>query len=145
MKLSQPQPAAYTEALSKGDFDIAMNSFGGTGSVFQDMNTLLNSQFATPIGTGTTGNYGRFTDPKVDALLAQLKGSTDAADQKAISAKLQTVMYEQLPVISMFYGGLWGLTSDKNFTNWPSADNAYSPPNTWNSTPLLILTHLKKA
>jgi len=145
VKLSQPQPAAYTEALSKGDFDIAMNSFGGTGSVFQDMNTLLNSQFATPIGTGTTGNYGRFTDPKVDALLAQLKGSTDAADQKAISAKLQTVMYEQLPVISMFYGGLWGLTSDKNFTNWPSADNAYSPPNTWNSTPLLILTHLKKA
>ena len=72
VKLSQPQPAAYTEALSKGDFDLAMNSFGGTGSVFQDMNTLLNSQFATPIGTGTTGNYQRFTDPKVDALLAQL-------------------------------------------------------------------------
>ncbi|TFD32078.1 ABC transporter substrate-binding protein [Cryobacterium cryoconiti] len=145
VKLSQPQPAAYTEALSKGDFDIAMNSFGGTGSVFQDMNTLLNSEFATPIGTGTTGNYGRFSDPKVDALLAELKSSTDEADQMAISAQLQTVLYEQLPVISMFYGGLWGLSSDKNFTNWPSEDNAYAPPNTWNSTPLLILTNLKKA
>ncbi|MBG6059658.1 peptide/nickel transport system substrate-binding protein [Cryobacterium sp. MP_M5] len=145
VKLSQPQPAAYTEALSKGDFDMAMNSFGGTGSVFQDMNTLLNSQFATPIGSGTTGNYGRFSDPKVDALLAQLKASTDEADQKAISAQLQSVLYEQLPVISLFYGGLWGLSSDKNFTNWPSADNAYAPPNTWNSTPLLILTNLKKA
>ena len=145
VKLSQPQPAAYTEALSKGDFDIAMNSFGGTGSVFQDMNTLLNSEFATPIGTGTTGNYGRFNDPKVDALLAELKSSTDETEQMAISAQLQTVLYEQLPVISMFYGGLWGLSSDKNFTNWPSEDNAYAPPNTWNSTPLLILTNLKKA
>ena len=104
-----------------------------------------NSQFATPIGTGTTGNYGRFIDPKVDALLGQLKASTDEADQKAISAQLQTVLYEQLPVISMFYGGLWGLSSDKKFTNWPSEDNAYAPPNTWNSTPLLILTNLKKA
>ncbi len=145
VKLSQPQPAAYTEALSKGDFDIAMNSFGGTGSVFQDMNTLLNSEFATPIGTGTTGNYGRFSDPKVDALLAELKSTTDETAQMAISAQLQTVLYEQLPVISMFYGGLWGLSSDKNFTNWPSEDNAYAPPNTWNSTPLLILTSLKKA
>jgi len=143
--LDQPQPAAYTEALSNGDFDIAMNAFGGTGSVFQDFNNLLNSEFGTPIGTGTTSNFGRFSDPEVDALLAQLKAATDETQQKTIAAELQTHIYTQLPVISMFYGGLWGLFSDKNFTGWPSESNPYAPPNTWDSTPLLILTNLKKA
>ncbi|SDK02981.1 peptide/nickel transport system substrate-binding protein [Cryobacterium psychrotolerans] len=145
VKLSQPQPAAYYKALNNGDFDIAITGFGGTGSVFEDFNRLLNSEFATPVGTSTTANFQRFTDPKVDALLADLKAATGEEEQKQIAAELQGVVYEQLPVISMFYGGLWGLYSDKNFTGWPTEDNAYAPPNTWNSTPLLILTNLKKA
>ncbi|TFB53532.1 ABC transporter substrate-binding protein [Cryobacterium tagatosivorans] len=145
VKLSQPQPAAYYKALNNGDFDIAITGFGGTGSVFEDFNRLLNSEFATPVGTSTTANFQRFKDPKVDVLLADLKAATGEEEQKQIAAELQTAVYEQLPVISMFYGGLWGLYSDKNFTGWPSADDAYAPPNTWNSTPLLILTHLKKA
>jgi peptide/nickel transport system substrate-binding protein len=145
VKLNQPQPAAYYKALNNGSFDLAITGFGGTGSVFQDLNNLLNSDFATPIGTSTPANFQRFNDPKVDDLLAQLKASTSEADQKAIAAKLQSAVYEQLPVISMFYGGLWGLYSDKHFTGWPGKDDAYAPPNTWNSTPLLIFTHLKKA
>jgi peptide/nickel transport system substrate-binding protein len=145
VKLSQPQPAAYYKALNNGDFDIAITGFGGTGSVFEDFNRLLNSEFASPVGTSTTANFQRFKDPKVDALLADLKAATGEEEQKQIAAELQGTVYEQLPVISMFYGGLWGLYSDKNFTGWPTEDNAYAPPNTWNSTPLLILTNLKKA
>jgi peptide/nickel transport system substrate-binding protein len=145
VNLNQPQPAAYTQALNNGDFDIAITGFGGTGSVFQDFNTILNSSFATPVGTATSANFERFSDPKTDAALAQLKSATSVADQKKIAAGLQKTVYEQLPVISMFYGGLWGLFSDKSFTGWPSASDPYSPPNTWGSTPLLILTHLKKA
>ncbi|TFD47722.1 ABC transporter substrate-binding protein [Cryobacterium frigoriphilum] len=143
--LSQPQPAAYQQSLGNGDFDMAMTGFGGTGSVFQDMNLLLNSEFATPIGTTTTGNFGRFSDPQTDALLADLKASTDEAEQKTIAAQLQQTVYEELPVISMFYGGLWGLYSDENYTGWPTEEDPYAPPNTYNSTPLLILTNLEKA
>lgn len=145
VKLTQPQPAAYYESLGNGDFDMAMTGFGGTGSVFQDMNNLLNSEFATPLGTTTTGNFGRFSDPTVDGLLADLKASTDEGEQKVIVGKLQQSVYDQLPVISMFYGGLWGLYSDKNYTGWPTAEDPYAPPNTYNSTPLLILTNLEKA
>ena len=145
VKLTQPQPAAYYESLGNGDFDMAMTGFGGTGSVFQDMNNLLNSEFATPLGATTTGNFGRFSDPTVDGLLADLKASTDEGEQKVIVGKLQQSVYDQLPVISMFYGGLWGLYSDKNYTGWPTAEDPYAPPNTYNSTPLLILTNLEKA
>ncbi len=145
VNLNQPQPAAYTQALNNGDFDIAMTGFGGTGSVFQDFNNLLNSSFATPIGTTTSANFERFSDPKTDAVLGQLKAATSMADQRKLANELQTTVSQQLPAISLFYGGLWGLFSTKNYTGWPSASDPYAPPNTWNSTPLLILTHLKKS
>lgn len=145
VKVNQPQPAAYTQALNNGDFDLAMGSFGGTGSVFQDYNNLLNSQFATPVGTATTANFERFKDPQTDALLTQLKAATSTDDQKKIVDQLQQVVYEKVPAIGLFYGGLWGLFSTKQFTGWPSESNPYAPPSTWTETPLLVFTHLKKA
>ncbi len=143
--LNQPQPAAYYQALNNGNFDLAITGFGGSGSVFQDFNNLLNSSFAKPVGTATTANFERFSSPQADALLSQLKAATSAADQKKIAYELQNIVYQQMPVISMFYGGLWGLFSNKHFSGWPSESNPYAPPNTWGSTPLLILTHLKKS
>lgn len=142
--INQPQPAAYQQAIQNGDFDLAMGSFGGTGSVYQDFNNLLSSEFLKPIGTSTTANFQRFSDPKVDALLAQLKVTIDTAKQKDIANQLEQAMYDQVPVISMFYGGLWGLFSDKSFTNWPSKDNPYATPATWGANPLLVLTNIKR-
>lgn len=143
--INQPQPAAYQQAIQNGDFDLAMGSFGGTGSVYQDFNNLLSSEFVQPIGTSTVANYQRFSDPKVDALLAQLKVTIDPAKQKDIAYQLEQAMYDQVPVIGMFYGGLWGLFSDKAFTNWPSKDNPYATPATWGANPLLVLTNIKRA
>jgi peptide/nickel transport system substrate-binding protein len=143
--ITQPQPAAYQQNLNNGDFDLAMSAFGGTGSVFQDYNTMLNSAFATKIGTPTSANFGRFSDSQADALLTQLKRAADPAAQQQIVSQLQQIVYKQTPVIAMFYGGLWGLFSTKDFTGWPSAKDPYAPPSTWNSTPLLVLTHIKKA
>ena len=143
--INQPQPAAYQQAIQNGDFDLAMGSFGGTGSVYQDFNNLLSSEFLKPVGTSTTANYQRFSDPKVDALLAELKVTIDPAKQKDIAHQLEQTMYDQVPVISMFYGGLWGLFSDKSFTNWPSKDNPYATPATWGNNPLLVLTNIKRA
>ncbi|GAA4174726.1 ABC transporter substrate-binding protein [Gryllotalpicola koreensis] len=143
--LNQPQPAAYTQALNAGNFDLALGSYGGTGSTFQDFNNLLNSSFATPIGTATSANFERFTDAKTDQLLTQLRSATTTDAQKQIVDQLQQTVYDQLPAIGLFYGGLWGLFSTKNFTNWPSASNPYAPPSTWTETALLILTNIKAA
>ncbi|WP_405876193.1 ABC transporter substrate-binding protein [Streptomyces sp. NBC_00005] len=145
VKLNQPQAAAYQKDIQNGDFDLAMGGFGGTGSLYQDYNTLLNSDFKQPIGKTTASNYERYGTTATDALLAQLKATGEPAEQKKIVNQLQTVVYEQLPSIALFYGGLWGLTSDKHFTGWPSAKNPYAAPMTWGSSPLLVLTHLKAA
>jgi peptide/nickel transport system substrate-binding protein len=145
VNIQQPQPAAYTAALQTGDFDLAMGTFGGSGFVYDDFNTLLGSSFAKPIGTATTGNYERYSDSTVDSLLAKLKVSTDAAEQQDIANQLQKVMYDTVPAIAMYYGGLWGLYSDAKFTGWPSADDPYAAPKVWDSTVLLVVTHVTKA
>ncbi|MCI2157362.1 ABC transporter substrate-binding protein [Bifidobacterium crudilactis] len=145
VKLTQPQPAAYTQAQNNGDFDLIVSSFGGSGSIFQDYNNLLNSEFALPVGQSTTANFQRYKNDDTDKLLAELKVATSESDQKKIVDQLQSVVYDQVPVVGMFYGGLWGLYSTKKFTGWPSADNPYAPPSTWTQANLLIVTNLKKA
>lgn len=144
VKLNQPQPAAYTQAQNNGNYDLMISSFGGSGSIFQDYNNLLNSQFALPVGQSATANFERYKNAKTDQLLAQLKTATTTAQQKTIVDQLQQVVYNEVPVAGLFYGGLWGLFSDKNFTGWPSASNPYAPPSTWTQAVLLIVTHIKK-
>lgn len=145
VKLNQPQPAAYTQAQNNGDYDLIVSSYGGSGNVFQDYNNLLNSEFALPVGQSTTANFERYKSDKADQLLADLKKATTDEDQKKIVDQLQEIVYNELPAIGIFYGGLWGLFSDKNFTGWPSEDDPYAPPSTWTQAVLLIVTHLKKA
>lgn len=143
--LNQPQPAAYQASLQTGDFQLAMGSFGGSGSVYQDYNTLLGGEFNAPIGTITLANYQRFQDPAVDELLAQLKVTTDETQQKDIVNQLQTVMTEQMPVLPLFYGGLWGLFNESRFTGWPSEADPYATTATWGNNPLLVLTNIELA
>ena len=143
--IDQPQPAAYNQALDNGKFELAMGGFGGTGSVYQDMHQLLSSDFYQPIGTSASSNFERFKNTEVDSLLDQLKAAQGADEQKKISQQLQQQVYDQVPVIAMFYGGLWGLFSNKQFTGWPSASNPYATPITYNQNVLLIDTHLQRA
>lgn len=141
----QPQAAAYQKELRTGDFDMIMGTVGGTGQPFQDYNGLMGSEFLLPVGKTSAGNFGRFESKEADQLLGELKVTTDEAKQLEITHQLEQITYEQLPMIALFYGGSWGLFSNKNFTGWPSADDPYASPKTWDSTPLLILTHLKPA
>jgi peptide/nickel transport system substrate-binding protein len=145
VKVVQPQPAAYQQELRSGEFDMIMGTVGGSGQPYQDYNGLMGKEFYAPIGKTASGNFGRFQSPEADKLLAQLKTTVDQDAQDKLVAQLEQITYEQFPMVALFYGGSWGLFSTKKFTGWPSADDPYASPKTWDSTPLLILTHLKAA
>ena len=144
VKINQPQPAAYFQAIQNGDFDVAMSSFGGNGSVFQGYYNLLSSDFYQPLGSTAPSNYQRYTNPEVDALLTEFRATVDEARQKEIAGELQEVMYNEVPVVSVYYAGLWGLFSDKSFTGWPSAENPYMTPTPYTSSALVVLTTITK-
>jgi peptide/nickel transport system substrate-binding protein len=140
--IKQPQPPGYQQAIQNGDFQVAMGGMGG-GIIFQAYNGLLNSEFATPIGKATASNFGRYKSAEADQVLQEYKTTTDDTKRLELSHELQNIVYDDLPVIGLYYGGLWGLYNDAKFTGWPDAKDPYAPPQTYDQTPLLVFTHLK--
>ena len=141
--IKAPQAAGWQAALNNGQFDMAVTGTGG-GDVFQAYNNLLSGDFYQPVGKSTSANFERFKDPAVDQLLEQYKSTTDTATQQKIVQQLENVVYDQVPVVNMYYGGLWGLFSDAKFTGWPSAKDPYMAPQDYDSPSLVIFTHLRR-
>ncbi|WP_254786152.1 ABC transporter substrate-binding protein [Curtobacterium sp. MCBA15_008] len=140
--ISAPQPAGYQQAINNGTFDMAMGGMGN-GDVFQAFNSLLSSDFYQPVGKSTVNNYERYKNADTQKLLDEYKATTDTAEQQEILDQLQEVVYNDLPVIGMYYGGLWGLFNTGKFVGWPSAKDPYMAPQNYDSAPLLIFSKLR--
>ncbi len=145
VSLNLPQYAQYEQDIQAGSFDAAIGGFGGSGSPYIDFNNALNSKFAAPLNTPTVNNFERFKSPQVDQALTELAGAVGKDAQDQATYKLEQVMYKQVPVVLMYYGGSWGLFSTKNFTGWPSKSDPYMLPTTYNNAMLQVVTHIKKA
>jgi peptide/nickel transport system substrate-binding protein len=143
--LDLPQYAQYEKEIGEGTFDAAIGGFGGSGSPYTDFNNALNSAYAAPINTATVNNFERFKSPQVDQALAALAKATGAAQQRQATYALEKVMYDQVPVVLMYYGGSWGLFQTSHFKGWPSQSDPYSLPTPYNNAMLLIVSHLTKA
>jgi peptide/nickel transport system substrate-binding protein len=142
VSISAPQPAGYQQAINNGTFEMAMGGMGN-GDVYQAFNSLMSTEFYQPVGKSTVNNYERYRDPATQRLLDEYKATTDTARQQEILDQLQTIVYDQLPVIGMYHGGLWGLFNTGKFVGWPSAEDPYMAPQNYDSAPLLIFTKLR--
>ncbi|MCS6560128.1 ABC transporter substrate-binding protein [Curtobacterium flaccumfaciens] len=140
--ISAPQPAGYQQSINNGEFDMAMGGMGN-GDVYQAFNSLLSSDFYQPVGKSTVNNYERYKNADTQKLLDEYKATTDTAKQQEILDQLQQTVYDELPVIGMYYGGLWGLFNTGKFVGWPSAKDPYMAPQNYDSAPLLIFTKLR--
>lgn len=140
--ISAPQPAGYQQSINNGEFDMAMGGMGN-GDVYQAFNSLLSSDFYQPVGKSTVNNYERYKNADTQKLLDEYKATTDPAKQQEILNQLQEIVYDDLPVIGMYYGGLWGLFNTGKFVGWPSAKDPYMAPQNYDSAPLLIFTKLR--
>ncbi|MDQ0642257.1 ABC transporter substrate-binding protein [Microbacterium murale] len=143
VSLKLPQPAGYQSAISNGDFEMAIGGMGN-GDVYQAFNNLLSSEFYVPVGETTANNFQRYQSDDADALLAEYRGTVDPARQQEIVNELQTLVYDDLPVIGLYYGGIWGLFNDGKFTGWPSEEDPYMIPQNYDSAPLMIFTRLER-
>ena len=78
--------------------------------------------------------------------LGEALGLADAVQmQQQATDRLQMMMYNNVPIVLLYYGGSWGLFSTKHFTGWPSASNPYTLPTNYNYSLLTVVTHLVKA
>jgi peptide/nickel transport system substrate-binding protein len=143
--LDLPQFPQYQSEIQAGSFDAAIGGFGGTGSPYTDFNNALNSSYAAPLNTPTANNFERFKSPTVDQALATLASAASPAAQQQATDRLETTMYDSVPIVLLYYGGSWGLFSTRHFTGWPSASDPYTLPTNYNSSLLTVITRLRKA
>ena len=145
VSLDEPQYAQYSQTTQSGTFNAAIGGFGGTGIPYNDYNLALNSSYAAPVHTATANNFERYNNAGVNQALAALAATTSPAAQKQATDKLETMMYTNLPIVLLYYGGSWGIFSTKHFTGWPSASDPYTLPTPYNEALLTVVTHLVKA
>lgn len=145
VSLDLPQYSQYSQSTQSGTFDAAIGGFGGSGNPYTDFNEALNSSYATPVHTPTVNNFERFKNPAVDQALATLAAATSQSAQLQATYKLEQIMYNQVPIVLMYYGGSWGIFSTKHFTGWPSASDPYTLPTPYNNSLLTVVTHLTRA
>jgi peptide/nickel transport system substrate-binding protein len=145
VSLDEPQYAQYSQTTQAGTFNAAIGGFGGTGIPYNDYNLALNSSYAAPVHTATVNNFERYNNAGVNQALAALASTTSPSAQQQATDRLETMVYNQVPVVLLYYGGSWGLFSTKHFTGWPSASDPYTLPTPYTDAVLTIVTHLVKA
>lgn len=127
-----PDYGAWNDALQGGTFDMTLNNWA---SMSNTPWTLYNLLFRHPIqDVMQSGNFGRYEDQEmfdlVDAL-AEIPMSDKAGMQEASSA-IQEKMLTEVPMIPLWYNGLWAQFSSSVWTNWPTEDSSSQTlPTTW--------------
>ena len=129
-----PDYGAWNTALTAGTFDMTLNNWAQLSNTPW---TLYNLLFRHPIQeTMGSGNFGRYDSQEmfdlVDALAAV--PSDDIEGMQAVCADIQELLLTEMPMIPLWYNGLWAQFSSSTWTNWPTeaADTPDTLPCTWN-------------
>jgi extracellular solute-binding protein family 5 len=141
--IDSPDWTEVTAALETGTFETAVcwSTLGATPYTYYE--ATMSTQKVKPIGTHALENYHRFGDQRATELLSQFAATTDRARQIEICHGIQQRYADQLPVIPLFPGPVWGAYTDEHFTGWPSQDHPYASLSTRSATTVLVLNSLR--
>ena len=112
-----------------GNFDLVVDN---NYQLSDNPWTYWNGIFHLPVittGTGQTfANFERYENPTAWTLTQKLDKTppSNTAAIKAINNQLQTILMKELPMIPLWYNGIWAQMTTKYWTNWPAANS--EPP-----------------
>lgn len=128
-----PDYGAWNTDLQGGTFDMTLNNWATLSATPW---TLYNLLFRHPIQDQMqSGNFGRYDNQEmfdlVDALAAV--PFSDVQGMKDATSAIQEQMLTDMPMIPLWYNGLWAQFSTAHWTNWPQDGNMNNTalPTTW--------------
>lgn len=116
-----PDYGAWNTALVTGTFDMTLNNWASLSNTpWTVYNLLFNHPIRDIMGSG---NFGRYDNPEVFALVDELAATPrwDEAGMKAICSRIQEILLTDLPMIPLWYNGLWAQYVEFTWTNFPGA------------------------
>jgi peptide/nickel transport system substrate-binding protein len=132
IQAATPDYGAWNTALQGGTFDMTLNNWAALSNTPW---TLYNLLFRHPIQDQMqSGNFGRWENQEMFDLvdgLAKIPTSDEAGMQAACS-QIQELMLTEMPMIPLWYNGLWAQWSNSTWTNWPTENSSNQTlPSTW--------------
>jgi peptide/nickel transport system substrate-binding protein len=101
-----PEQAVWNDDRFNCTFDIIMDSPGGQGmtSPWSRATGMMFSKTLPPVGTiNMVGNWGRYSNARVDTIIDQIANETDAAKTKALWTELNQIYLDEMPVVGLMY------------------------------------------
>ncbi|GIH06265.1 ABC transporter substrate-binding protein [Rhizocola hellebori] len=129
-----PDSGALDDARTAGNFDLVINNWT---EVSNTPWTWYNYIFQMPVQAQQfNANFERYSNQQAWDLVQKLSrtASNDPAFKTTLS-ELQKISLRELPVIPLWYNGLWAQANDTVWTNWPSSASGAPKhfPTTWNN------------
>lgn len=119
--------------LRRGTFDLAMKTPPTEHSVANPWNRfyqMLSTISYKPVGEETFVNQGRFQDEDINILLKEIPTITNEDSLVQAYRELNKLFMETVPVLPLMYRpSTFYQFSTKHWTNFPTAENPYAPPN----------------
>jgi peptide/nickel transport system substrate-binding protein len=136
---------------NSGEFDLALDN---QYQISDNPWTYWNGIFHLPIQSEQTdANFERYSNPTAWRLVQRLDRTPSTSQKKRmrIASKIERIFLTELPVIPLWFNGVWAQWSPFRWTNWPSstAKNRHFIPSMWNGylqmTGIDMITHLKRS
>ena len=135
-----------------GNFDLVIDN---NYQISDNPWTYWNGIYHLPVissGTGQTfANFERYSNSTAWSLVQKLDKTppTNTAAIKTINTQLQTIEMQDMPMIPLWYNGVWAQFTSKYWTNWPASGTSRQYfPAMWRGylqmTGLDMITHLKQ-
>ena len=123
-KVATPELPVWQERLTKGDFDVAIDSHFAGPDPFLQFNGVLHSRNQGKTRFAPT----RYSNPELDALLDSFYATADGAKQKEIMNQIQMVIAADMPYVTVFNNPRWYQYNTKRFEGFFSAENPMAVP-----------------
>jgi len=130
-----PDYTTWSMARQTGTFDMTPNSWAAMSNTPWTLYDLL---FMHPIQDQMwSGNFGRYENGALFALVDELARvpTYDREGMQQICSQIQKIMLTEVPMIPLWYDGLWAQWNDTVWTNWPT-ETSNTPsrlPTTWSA------------
>ena len=137
-----------TDATTPAKFDLIINNDVQVGNTPW---TWYDYVFRQPlqVGAAENRNFEGYSNPAAWTLVQQLDKTPveDLNTMKTICSQLQQIQLKDMPVIPLWYNGVWSQVNNSVWTNWPSSTTTQVMPATWNGYwqmgAILMLTNIK--
>ena len=129
-----PDAGTWSDDRFNGNFDIIMDSPGGQGiaSPWSRAYAMMYSKYLPPVGTpNAVGNWGRYSNARVDTLIDRIANETNATTLKALWTELNQIYLDEMPAVGLMYRPwLFHQVNTSVWTGFPRLNDGTNVPPT---------------